>query len=88
MTEDQAKTKWCPFYRAAIAGETAFVDNRPPHYDQRPGDIGEPSTVYTRNGYEASCCCIGSACMAWRETPARSAEGFCGLAGKPEGKLW
>lgn len=85
MTEDEAKTKWCPFARAQTADtETAPAVNRTL---QGAPDIG--------------CHCIGSACMAWRDTtftdsvytePSSSDPGvryekkpggYCGLAGKP-----
>lgn len=94
MTEDEAKTKWCPFSRAVVGspGEgVAAVTNRAP--------VG--SQVH------ADTLCIGSACMAWRyhghivdratglpiekgkayltgTTEERYSEhGFCGLAGTP-----
>ena len=87
MTEDEAKTKWCPAVRYVLGtgGDHAF-DNR--------GDALDPMRVP---------CCIGSACMAWRgrETAdfksqadaafrlrgvtmkplPKDIEGYCGLAG-------
>lgn len=80
MTEDKAKTKWCPFSRpSVIYGGVRVISAR---HDQNP----DPNTM-NRN-------CIGSACMAWRwEEERKSAnetrrilsqtEGYCGLAGKP-----
>lgn len=75
MTEEEAKTKWCPFGRI-LAG----TDGTPPlaaSYN-RSSELDEPR-------------CIASACMAWRwadpTTPHMDdrAElgGFCGLAGQP-----
>lgn len=98
MTEEEARTKWCPFSRPELpraddcgyqAGNRAFVE---------PG--GDQTTERTR--------CLGSACMAWRAhtkswnatvgrwvEPERAYlssdiieqrptdEGHCGLAGKP-----
>lgn len=58
MTEDEAKTKWCPFSRQAV------VVSR---------DLGTAATT-NRDGGEhygaENCLCIGSACMAWRWTGA------------------
>ena len=82
MTEDEAKTKWCPFAR--VVSDTAAADSPANRY---PGD--EDANAGTTNA------CIGSACMAWRRntrTYARigggygqtvSTHGYCGLAGKP-----
>lgn len=55
MTEDQAKTKWCPLVRqsSTFAGE-----------DGRPGfgfSYNRAATLGVGN-----CNCIGSDCMAWR----------------------
>lgn len=89
MTEDKAKTKWCPFART-LDWDSATV---------RQGD--EPITVfasvnrvpgdYDRNGNETVELsgrhrCIASACMAWRSqisdaTNQPTGRGFCGLAG-------
>lgn len=70
MTEDEAKTKWCPFVRlTASAGEWHI--NRPPgSAPDKPGDY----------------LCMGAACMAWRWYPSNGLGiriGLCGLAGKP-----
>ncbi|CAB4165151.1 hypothetical protein UFOVP833_31 [uncultured Caudovirales phage] len=95
MTEDEAKTKWCPFARQATVfsreGATGGTANRdgPHHY-------GVPNVE-----------CIASACMAWRwededaydqrltewedaaniggvqRGPEPMRGGFCGLGGKP-----
>lgn len=97
MTEDEAKTKWCPFVRMPMKLRDQFhVANR-----------------VMIDGIDDGPKCIGSACMAWRwarpywkpleqgessvnrgmrfydgsgnEVPPPSSEtdGFCGLAGKP-----
>lgn len=94
MTEDEAKTKWCPFARAPLG-----VDGQVPVGASVVGrrTTGEP---------DAACLCIGSACMAWRWTakprtgryhevedftvssgrrrealPDEVGDGYCGLAG-------
>lgn len=84
-TEEEAKTKWCPFARVAVDARGASVSvNR--HLE---GAITQRETR-----------CLTSACMAWRwiddewlteepndptESPpsTRHRRGFCGLAGKP-----
>lgn len=94
MTEDEAKTKWCPFVRMApLAANQAY----PEHVNS------------TRDQVAAHGACIASACMAWRSKhewldnaqqepswvsyppyafqPGEGQErdnGFCGLAGRPE----
>lgn len=81
MTEDEAKTKWCPFARTSCASEPITGNHAANRYSsgQRDG--------------QGAHNCIGSACMAWRqirrwsdpfmEQPG-SHGGYCGLAGKPE----
>lgn len=83
MTEDEAKTKWCPFFRLSITatldGGTDYVGNR-------------ESSESTRADK-----CIGSGCMAWQKTdnesqpynmldsntpPPSKPAGYCGLVGK------
>jgi hypothetical protein len=93
MTEDEAKTKWCPFVRSTVvglddAGKITVVSNRDAAQLVQVDDI----KVMTHN-------CIGSACMAWRNVlgpDPRDADrtmpegtmsrvivvgGYCGLAG-------
>ena len=55
MTEEEAKTKWCPFARSRIfASET--IGNRP-----FPGTGPEDLP-------HAECLCFGSMCAAWRQS--------------------
>lgn len=71
-TEDEAKTKWCPFARVAFqyrvqAPDAMIVPNRA----ENEAPIGT---------------CIASECMAWRKKPRLSDGqpsllGYCGLAG-------
>ena len=92
MTEDEAKTKWCPFAR------NAGVTTR---------ETGAAVSV-NRDGREhygtENVNCIGSACMAWRRSGAKFKDGrtgqlldfdltghgtwidvgYCGLAGAPQ----
>lgn len=93
MTEEEAKTKWCPFVR--ITPET---DNYNPITNRNVG-TGDDDTDMGKE-----VCCIGSRCMAWRWAPvipafapethaiidtpwkaadANQTDGYCGLVGKP-----
>lgn len=87
MTEEEAKTKWCPFARVAkrdIPGRS---------YNRWADDWSPAGAV---DGAK----CVGSACMAWRNFPPEEwgkdeppyhpsnvgiqpTDGYCGLAGKP-----
>ncbi len=89
LTEDEAKTKWCPFARVGSpAVHDAAVMNRM---------VSEDSALVADLAP-----CVGSACMAWRpisvdallkrqpEIPKDDpgvrnyvVRGYCGLAGPP-----
>ena len=99
MTEDEAKTKWCPYARISSLNEG--------------GDDGPSSNRWLgwiSDGEVGSvACCIASTCMAWRWSEAEHArrfvsafggagvnfvtteraikpderQGYCGLAGQP-----
>jgi len=94
MTENQAKTKWCPFARVM----TQFPDrSMVPVSGNRLTDEDGPGGIRGSN-------CLASACMAWRDTGEISDDkaradreyrelgrrldvarhGYCGLAGRPE----
>jgi hypothetical protein len=82
MTEDEARTKWCPFTRVSFSEAPTAVCNRL--------CVGSLDT----NKSVAIGFCIASDCMAWRPTfhgmvsvsekgaEVRVTGGFCGLAGK------
>lgn len=55
MTEDEAKTKWCPFVRITPSTED--------HHS-----VTSRGEIITRD-VNVSLLCIGSACMAWRARP-------------------
>lgn len=66
MTEDDAKTKWCPFARLLAETYTRqgeFQVSTGYSYNRSP-DPDEDRAPYLPDG--ASC--IGSSCMAWRWT--------------------
>ena len=84
MTEEEAKTKWCPHKRVAIIKHD-WSEITTGH-NQIELD-GEPGLTKDAVHYR----CIASACMAWRWEPIRGfsdeemapIEGYCGLAGHP-----
>lgn len=58
MTDEEAKTKWCPFARPA---------------EVRPDDCGEVRGNRNMNGTaDPGALCLGSGCMAWRFTDKRA----------------
>jgi hypothetical protein len=78
VTEEDARSKWCPFARVAIG----------------VGPIGGSTTGYTVFNRATTvgeaplnAMCLGSACMAWRVRAAADGkggwkgDGYCGLAG-------
>ena len=81
MTEDEAKTKWCPFAQSRIVAVEI------PNGAAITRTFGGENVVF--NGVSSRLpvlTCVGSGCMAWVDEGA-SAEwertGRCGLAGKP-----
>lgn len=92
MTEEEAKTKWCPFARTQYVGE-------PDKNGDRYRESYPANRMYAPDlgcGTDAALC-IASACMAWRQTdnyvgpcaagedaPTPKPAGYCGLAGRPE----
>lgn len=87
MTEDEAKTRWCPFVRL-VSGKidertgSSEHSNRQPTFN-RVADATNGKWALPAGG---GACCIGTKCMAWRDgafdgTGIRT--GYCGLAGKP-----
>lgn len=83
LTEEEAKTKWCPFARRmpyAEAAEASEIDK----IGINPDYVDEMRAMYP---------CIASACMAWRwveeldkdapgdEAVFKRERGYCGLAG-------
>jgi len=87
MTEEEAKTKWCPFVRRVVYDKYA-------HEFQAGVTVG--MTAANRNTDQAvaplgGVNCIASACMAWRTLTKpvgtgmvrERIGGYCGLAGMP-----
>ena len=65
MTEDEAKTKWCPQYQ--VNGGTDADDNRSTRFNPETKTYG-PSLENPK--------CIGSACMAFRWIPLMADDAF------------
>ena len=84
MTEDDARSRWCPMVRNAGGIDWTGSANR----DPQSGSTGADAPYYK---------CIASDCMMWRWkiSPTEAAvanaqadvglgsDGYCGLAGKP-----
>ena len=79
MTEDEAKTKWCPF---------VLSDNS----DNAINRWCDGAFQLKDGSYKDAFKCIGSECMAWRTTFIEREDpsgevvrhnGYCGLAGTP-----
>ncbi len=89
MTEDEAKTKWCPFVRAIGAVSDDAAANRWP---ADPDGESDDSFGLDSSG-QPHALCIASQCMAWRwdrviesqgqlvPMPQGAPSGHCGLAG-------
>lgn len=80
MTEDEAKTKWCPMSRVVSGDKEAGVVSAVAF--NRTMNVG---TVPVEIGYPKGACCIGSGCMMWRwgkpsMGPGYPDHGYCGLA--------
>ena len=77
MTEEEAKTKWCPHVRFV-------VDN--PSYAVSAGN------KYSDGAFSVESCCMASDCMMWMTQPIRienskseliriEEHGYCGIGG-------
>ena len=76
MTEDEAKTKWCPFSRVAVdVVDPSRISPAPGHNRVQKMD----GDVITRWGVPDGSLCVAGRCMAWRTH--RPGRGYCGLAG-------
>lgn len=91
MTEQEAKTKWCPFARVAEPQRFGSQSEMAP-----VAAVNRGSDALSNHSWQPNAMCIGSACMAWRrvyeqdksavaygyETAVAEPRGYCGLAGK------
>ena len=83
MTEDEAKTKWCPYQEIRLNMMASTLGNLIKMYPKDGARIA--------SGANENRDCIASGCMMWRKriksygglSEAMDDEGYCGLAGKP-----
>ncbi|NUB05832.1 hypothetical protein FW320_06535 [Azospirillum sp. Vi22] len=88
VSEEEARTKWCPMARVIQYGGHG---NFPPAGNREIGPSGATSAADALNG---ACRCITSECMAWREAAPKLVYrgheeqwvdvGFCGAFGHRE----
>jgi len=71
MTEDEAKTKWCPFARV-------MIDSSSPMGGIALAGVNRPLSTDRR--YKAASC-LATGCMLWRKFQS-SPGGYCGLGQK------
>jgi hypothetical protein len=74
MTEEEAKTKWCPMVRTGLVAGMAVNHHAGSRLDAPPqGDVHDETR------------CVASDCMMWRVLPIvnvlTNTNGYCGLAG-------
>lgn len=86
MTEEEAKTKWCPFARVIATDAT----------DSPILNLGAYNRIAVKAGERSCGMCIASGCMAWRwdrgypsyldaqngDISESLINGHCGIAGK------
>ena len=73
MTEDEAKTKWCPMVRSSDADQTvdnAYISDRNPSYSRCIGSDCMMWRLFERHYLD-------------NVPPKSSIQGYCGLAGAP-----
>lgn len=91
VSEEEAKSKWCPFARVVFPGAQAA--NRVSSFYKKLASTEGDRDHYAQQ--EADCRCIASRCAAWRwhewrmkrgpddqflSPPVQEQVGFCGLA--------
>ena len=76
MTEEEAKTKWCPFARIPD-GEPVVAVNRPEPYGDVPKCLGSFCMMWRWQDDPTGA--------QPPDGPEPNMTGWCGLAGKPQG---
>ena len=82
MTEEEAKTKWCPHSRAVLYGGKISKVLSSGHNRATFSKTEGKDEDYLNPEF---CRCIGSECMSWRWVYGQDTVpgGYCGLAGEP-----
>lgn len=78
MTEEEAKTKWCPFVRVAGPMQSEAEGTS---YNRWPPSDGTTKAMLSEH---VITLCIGSACMAWRWGVLHPLGGFLEYIPTPE----
>lgn len=79
MTEDKAKTKWCPFARTLVTLDRS--------------DTATPVAIGSANRFDGDkmTLCVGSGCMAWRwnaQVPKKPGEKMGDFRDPKNPRLW
>jgi hypothetical protein len=69
ITEEQAKTMWCPYAMSSIVRNVGGMNGLAVH--NRDHASGDPAP---------GCQCLASACMCWIADAAVAGMGYCGMA--------
>ena len=84
MTEEEAKTKWCPMVRIMFRQDGGGANSWT--HDNPKGEIN----AYARMPEQSRC--IGSGCMMWRDRSAAEQKSTTGALGEspvpPPGEGW
>lgn len=93
LTEEQARTKWCPHARVIRVGDHPYqspynrvVVTKNEAVNLVDNDGNEQTGLMQKSGIDytpKSSTCIASDCMAW--CPTRNDKGYCGLSGASTG---
>lgn len=93
LTEEKARTKWCPHARVIRVGDHPYqapynrvVVTKNEAVNLVDNDGNEQTGLMQKSGVDytpKSSTCIASGCMAWRQAAQlndKNPKGYCGLA--------
>lgn len=84
MTEDEAKTKWCPFVRFHVEGKAPSFTVAPNREQRGTRCIGSACMAWREHTGHVEATEQGSDGYAYKHTQKVVRVGFCGLAGAPQ----